>query len=76
MITRKISSKTEQLVVSPRHKPNNEQLKLCSDIFSCFIIIYCLVAKKNGLNLISIHLELAPTLKVQKLNKCPGRVIK
>ena len=47
MITREISSKTEQLVVSPRHKPNNEQLKLCSDIFSCFIIIYCLVAKKK-----------------------------
>ena len=39
------SSKTEQLVVSPGHKPNNEQLILCSNIFSCFVIIYCFVTK-------------------------------
>ena len=38
MITKETSLKTEQLVVSPEHKPNNEQLKLCSNIFSCFVI--------------------------------------
>ena len=37
MITKETSSKTEQLVVSPGHKPNNEQL-LCLNIFSCFVI--------------------------------------
>ena len=45
MITNEICSKTEQLVVSPGHKPNNEQLKLCSNILSCFVIIYCFVTK-------------------------------
>ena len=30
---------------------------------------------ENGENLISTHLELAPTLKVQKFNKRPGRLI-
>ena len=30
---------------------------------------------ENGDNLISTHLELAPTLKVQKFNKRPGRLI-
>ena len=33
MITKETSLKTEQLVVSPGHKLNNEQLKLCSNIF-------------------------------------------
>ena len=37
MITKETSSKTEPLVVSPGHKPKNEQLKLCSNIFSCFV---------------------------------------
>ena len=30
---------------------------------------------ENGENLISAHLELAPTLKVQNFNKRPGRLI-
>ena len=30
---------------------------------------------KNGENLVSAHLEYAPTLKVQKFNKHPGRLI-
>ena len=47
MITKETSSKTEQLVVSPGHKPNNEQLKLCSNIFSCFVIICCFVTKET-----------------------------
>ena len=45
MITEETSSKTEHLVVSPGHKPNNGQLKLCSNIFSCFVI-YCLLQNK------------------------------
>ena len=45
MITKETYSKTEQLVVNPRHKPNNEQSKLCSNVFSCFVIIYCFVTK-------------------------------
>ena len=45
MITKETSSKTEKLVVSPGHKPNNEQLKLCSNIFSCFVIISCFITK-------------------------------
>ena len=38
MINKETFSKTEQVVVSPGHKPNNEQLNLCSNIFSCFVI--------------------------------------
>ena len=45
MITKETFSKTKQLVVGPGHKPNNEQLKLCSNIFPCFVIIYCFVTK-------------------------------
>ena len=30
---------------------------------------------ENGENLISAHLKLAPTLKIQKCNKRPGRLI-
>ena len=45
MITKETSSKTEQLVVSPGHKPNNKHYKLYSNIFSCFVIIYCFVTK-------------------------------
>ena len=45
MIAKETSSRTEQLVVSPWHKRNNEQLKLRSNIFSYFVIIYCFVTK-------------------------------
>ena len=45
MISKETSWKTKQLVVNPGHKPNNEQLKLCSNNFACFVIIYCFVTK-------------------------------
>ena len=41
MITKETSSKTEQLVVSPGHKPNNEQLKLCSIFMFCYYLLFC-----------------------------------
>ena len=49
MITKETSSKTEQLVVSPGHKANNEQLKLYSNIFHviiCFVTKYTLYLPK------------------------------
>ncbi len=55
----------------------NEQLEFFFGTSSRFVIIYCFVTKVNLLfaenreNLISAHLEKAPTLKVQKFNKRP-----
>ncbi len=46
--------------------------------FSYFLLFSCkisIVYAKNGENLISTSLEKAPTLKVQKFNKRPGRLI-
>ena len=38
------STKNEQWVVTPGHKPNNEQLQfICFNILSCFVLIYCFV---------------------------------
>ena len=45
MITKETSSKAEQLVVSPGHKANNEQLKLCSNIFHVLLLFVLLQIK-------------------------------
>ena len=60
MITKETSSKTEQLVVIPGHKPNNEQLKLCSNIFFmfCYYLLFCY----NGENFISAQPRISALL--------------
>ena len=62
MITNETSSKTEQLVVSPGHKPNNEQLKLCSNIFFYVLLLFIVLFQNKPFyllkmvkNLISAH---------------------
>ena len=40
-------NRTITVVVSPGHKPNNEQLQfICFNILLCFVLIYCFVVSK------------------------------
>ena len=56
-------------------------MEFSSEYFTQSLLRYCLLQNKhntlaeNGENLISAHLEIAPTLKVQKFNKRPGWLI-
>ena len=60
MIAKETSAKTEQWVVSPGHKPNNEQLQ-----FICFYILLCFV-------LIIVHIKLFPQRDEHLFFSVPG----
>ena len=61
--------------------------RVFTEALLCYIFAFCyhhyllfcckikILLVKNSENLVSAHLEYAPTLKVQKFNKRPGRLI-
>ena len=59
--------------------------RVFTEALFCYIFEFCHyhslfcckinILPKNGENLVRAHLEYAPTLKVQKFNKRPGRLI-
>ena len=61
--------------------------RVFTEALLCYIFAFCyyhslfcceinILLAKNGENLVRAHLEYAPTLKVQKFNKRPERLIK
>ena len=60
--------------------------RVYTEVFLCYMFAFCyyqisfcceinIPLAKNGENLVRAHLEYAPTLKFQKFNKRPGRII-